>query len=77
MSNLNKKTEIVNSPIRFELVDEPEKTVGDVILGNIEDLEKNGIEPKFRCPRCFFHFTFRKGDYCDWCIDDIVNEEGE
>ena len=77
MTNVNQNNQNVK-PIRFELVDdEPEKTLGDVILCNIEDMRKKANEPKFRCPRCLFHFTFRKGDYCDWCIDDIVNDEGE
>ena len=69
MSNLNKKTEIVNSPIRFELVDEPEKTVGDVILNNISEL--------FACKRCKVVLLSQCGELCNYCIDDIVNGVGE
>ena len=76
MSNLNQNTSKVK-PIRFELVDEPEKTPRSMLIEDLEYLKKQAELPKFRCPICFYHFVFKAGDFCDFCIDDIVEGEGE
>lgn len=52
------------------------KTLGSVILGTMEDLEANGIIPKFKCRRCHINYTFSEDDYCDECIEKIVEGEG-
>ena len=62
------KTSKVN-PIRFELVDEPEKTVGDFIFNSMNDIVK--------CPRCRTNHIRKSDIYCNYCIDDIVNGVGE
>jgi len=59
----------LNKPIRFELVDEPEKTLGDVILDNISEL--------LACKRCRTELVCEGEELCDFCIDDIVNDEGD
>ena len=72
MSKISQNSQKVNSPIRFELVDDdPEKTVGDFIFGKI--LHTTG----FFCRRCKVNVTILPNDFCDDCIDDIVNDEGE
>ena len=53
------------------------KTIGSIILGNMEDLIANGVIPQYKCKICRTEFVFRRGDFCDFCIDDIVNDEGE
>ena len=69
MSNVNQNNQNVK-PIRFELVDEePERTVGDVIFGTISDIIK--------CPRCRTKHIREDDIYCNYCIDDIINDEGE
>ena len=69
MTNVNQNNQNVK-PIRFELVDdEPEKTLGDVIFNNISEL--------FVCKRCKVVLLSDCGELCNYCIDDIVNDEGE
>ena len=63
---MTKETE----PIRFELIDDdPEITLGDVILGNAQDLIRREITPEFKCRRCGIHYTFKPNDFCDWCSE--------
>ena len=51
------------------------KTLGDVILGNAQDLIRREITPEFKCRRCGIHYTFKPNDFCETCIEDIVNDE--
>ena len=67
MTNLNQNSRNVK-PIRFELVDEPEKTLGDVILGAMNDIIK--------CPRCRTKHIRKTDIYCNYCIEEIVEGEG-
>ncbi len=53
------------------------KTLGSVILGTMEDLLDHKIIPEFKCRRCNVGYTFDVEDYCDLCIDEIINQEEE
>ena len=44
MSKISQNSQKVNSPIRFELVDEDTKTLGDVILGNVQEFNSGKRE---------------------------------
>ena len=64
------------NPVKFYLdPSENEKTLGDVILGTVEDIERYGTLPEYRCFRCHKHFTLLEGDICSWCVDEITNNE--
>ena len=51
------------------------RTLGDVILGSISELIDNKIIPEYLCRRCGVNYTFEPDDYCDECIEEMV--EGE
>ena len=64
-------------PIRFELVDnDSEITLGDVILGSMDDLINHKIIPEYLCRRCGINYTFEPDDFCEECIEDVVEGEG-
>ena len=53
------------------------KTLGDVILGSMEDLINHKVIPEFKCRHCNIHYVFEPDDFCDFCINEIINNEGD
>ena len=52
------------------------KTIGDVILGTIEDLIAHKIIPEYPCRKCRINYVFNPDDFCDKCIEKMIEEEG-
>lgn len=50
------------------------KTLGDVILGSMEDMIAHKVIPEFICRKCGENYVFEPNDFCDSCIDEIVEE---
>ena len=51
------------------------KTLGSVTIGSMEDLIDHKIIPEYLCRNCGVHYVFEPGDFCEQCIERMIEEE--